>query len=108
MRDDARLAIQGGPPVRPRLLPYGGQLIDDDDIQAVAHALKDDWLTTGPRVAEFERAVAARAGARHAVAVNSGTAALHVAAFAAGIGPRAEGIVAPLTLPARRNLPPYP
>src|SRR2546422_11666156 len=96
MSDDDRLAIHGGPPVRPRLLPYGGQLIDDDDIQAVAHALKDDWLTTGPRVAEFERAVAARAGARHAVAVNSGTAALHVAAFAAGLRPRGRGSGAPV------------
>ena len=104
MSDDDRLAIHGGPPVRPRLLPYGGQLIDDDDIQAVAHALKDDWLTTGPRVAEFERAVAARAGARHAVAVNSGTAALHVAAFAAGIGPGDEVIVAALTFAASGNV----
>src|SRR2546422_843064 len=104
MSDDDRLAIHGGPPVRPRLLPYGGQLSDDDDIQAVAHALKDDWLTTGPRVAEFERAVPARAGARHAVAVNSGTAALHVAAFAAGIGPGDEVIVAALTFAASGNV----
>src|SRR5207249_5037785 len=103
MSYDDRLAIHGGPPVRPRLLPYGGQLIDDDDIQAVAHALKDDWLTTGPRVAEFERTVAAAVGAAHAVAVSSGTAALHAAAFAAGIGPGDEVIVPALTFAASAN-----
>jgi len=85
------------------MLPYGGQLIDDDDIRAVTRALGDDWITTGPRVAEFERAVAARVGARHGVAVNSGTAALHAAAFAAGIGEGDEVIVPPLTFAASAN-----
>jgi UDP-4-amino-4,6-dideoxy-N-acetyl-beta-L-altrosamine transaminase len=97
------LALHGGPPVRSRMLPYGGQLIEADDIQAVTRALEDDWITTGPRVAEFERAVAARVGARHAVAVNSGTAALHAAAFAAGIGEGDEVIVPALTFAASAN-----
>jgi UDP-4-amino-4,6-dideoxy-N-acetyl-beta-L-altrosamine transaminase len=98
-----RLAIEGGTPVRTPLLPYGGQVIDETDIQAVVHALRDDWLTTGPRVSRFERAVADRVGARHAVAVNSGTAALHAAAFAAGIGPGDEVIVPALTFAATAN-----
>ena len=102
MSDD-RLAIDGGPPIRPRLLPYGGQVIEEEDIQAVVRALRDDWLTTGPRVADFERAVAARVEARHAVAVSSGTAALHAAAFAAQIGPGDEVIVPALTFAATAN-----
>jgi perosamine synthetase len=98
-----RLAIHGGTPVRPRMLPYGGQVIGDDDVEAVARALRDDWITTGPRVTEFVRAVAARVGARHAVAVNSGTAALHAAAFAAGLGHGDEVLVPALTFAATAN-----
>jgi perosamine synthetase len=97
------LALHGGTPVRRSLLPYGGQVIEDDDVEAVARALRDDWITTGPRVGEFERRVAARVGARHAVAVTSGTAALHVAAFAAGIGEGDEVIVPALTFAASGN-----
>src|SRR5205823_161874 len=77
------LAVNGGQPVRETLLPYGRQAIDDDDIQAVVETLRSDWLTTGPKVEEFEEAFAARAGAKHAVSFSSGTAALHGAAFAA-------------------------
>ena len=79
------LAIQGGPPVRKTLLPYGHQSIDESDIQAVVETLRSDWLTTGPRIAEFEEAFAARTGAKHAVSFSSGTAALHAAAFTAGL-----------------------
>src|SRR5215469_17449777 len=79
------LAIDGGTPVRATLLPYGRQSISEDDIQAVVDVLRSDWLTTGPKVNEFEEAVAARVGARYAVSFSSGTAALHAAAFAAGI-----------------------
>ena len=79
------LAIHGGPPVRKTLLPYGHQSIDEADIQAVVETLRSDWLTTGPKVAEFEEAFAARTGAKHAVSFSSGTAALHAAAFAAGL-----------------------
>ena len=56
------LAIHGGPPVRRTLLPYGRQSIDEDDIQAVVDVLRSDWLTTGPKVGEFEEAFAARTG----------------------------------------------
>jgi perosamine synthetase len=98
-----RLAIDGGRPVRQELLPYGRQTVDEADIAAVADVLRGDWLTTGPKVGEFERAWADRVGAGHAVAVSSGTAALHAATFAAGIGPGDEVIVTPLTFAASAN-----
>jgi len=99
----ARLAIEGGVPVRSVMLPYGHQLVTDDDVAAVAGALRSDWLTTGPLVARFEGDFAAFVGARHAVAVSSGTAALHAAAYAAGIGPGDEVIVPALTFVASAN-----
>ncbi|MFZ0299257.1 MAG: DegT/DnrJ/EryC1/StrS family aminotransferase, partial [Candidatus Sulfotelmatobacter sp.] len=71
------LAIDGGTPVRKTMLPYGRQSISEDDIQAVVDVLRSDWLTTGPKVSEFEEALAARVGAKYAVAFSSGTAALH-------------------------------
>lgn len=58
-------------------IPYGRQSVDEDDIDAVVRVLRSDWLTTGPKVAEFEKAIAGFCGAGHAVAVSSGTAALH-------------------------------
>lgn len=97
------LAIDGGTPVRKTLLPYGRQSIDDDDIQSVVDVLRSDWLTTGPKVAEFEEAFAARVGAKHAVSFSSGTAALHGAAFAAGLKPGDEAITSPLTFAATAN-----
>lgn len=84
-------------------IPYGHQWIDDDDIAAVVEVLKSDWLTCGPKVEEFEKAFAAKVGAKHAVAVNSGTAALHAAMFAIGIGPGDEVIVPPITFAASAN-----
>jgi perosamine synthetase len=84
-------------------LPYGRHWIDEDDIQAVVRTLRSDWLTTGPAVDEFERAFAACTGARHAVAVANGTAALHAAMFALKIGPGDEVIVPPLTFAATAN-----
>jgi perosamine synthetase len=99
----SKLAIEGGDPVRSKMLPYGHQYIDDADIQSVIDVLKGDWLTTGPMVGQFERAVADYVGAREAIVVNSGTAALHAAAFAAGIGPGAEVIVPPITFAASSN-----
>jgi len=81
------LAILGGMPVRQTLLPYGRQAVDEGDIAAVAEALRSDWLTTGPKVGEFEEAFAGAVGAKFAVSFSSGTAALHGAAFAAGLGP---------------------
>jgi hypothetical protein len=70
------LAIDGGCPVRKTLLPYARQSIDEDDIEAVVAVLRSDWLTTGPKVDEFEHAFAARVGAKYAVTFSSGTAAL--------------------------------
>lgn len=97
------LAINGGSPVRAAMLPYGRQSVDDQDIQAVVAALRSDWLTTGPRVAEFEAAFAKAVGAGYAVAVSSGTAALHAATFAAGIGLDDEVITTPMTFAATAN-----
>jgi perosamine synthetase len=84
-------------------IPYGRQAIDEDDIAAVADVLRSDWLTQGPAVAEFEEAVAEVCGAPFAVAFSSGTAALHAAAFAAGLGPGDELITAALTFSASAN-----
>lgn len=97
------LALHGGKPVRDSFLPYGRQAIDDEDIRAVVETLRSDWLTTGPRVAEFEEAFAAYVGAKHAVSFSSGTAALHGAAFAAGISTGGEAITTPLTFAATAN-----
>ncbi|PYX07649.1 MAG: UDP-4-amino-4,6-dideoxy-N-acetyl-beta-L-altrosamine transaminase [Acidobacteria bacterium] len=97
------LAIDGGQPVRETLLPYGRQSIDEDDIQAVVETLRSDWLTTGPKVGEFEEAFAAWVGAKHAISFSSGTAALHAAAFAAGLQPGDEAITSPLTFAATAN-----
>jgi perosamine synthetase len=68
------------------VIPYGRQSIDDDDIAAVVRVLKGDWLTQGPHIEEFEAALAGVTGARHVVAFANGTAALHAAAAAAGLG----------------------
>ena len=76
------------------MLPYGRQTIEDDDIAAVAQALRGDFLTTGPTVEAFERAFAETVGARHAVACANGTAALHLAMLALEVGP-GDAIVAP-------------
>jgi UDP-4-amino-4,6-dideoxy-N-acetyl-beta-L-altrosamine transaminase len=97
------LAIEGGTPVRATRLPYGRQQIDDADVAAVGEALRSDFLTTGPRIESFERAFAAYVGAKHAIAVNSGTAALHAAAFAAGIEPGTDAITTSLTFAATAN-----
>lgn len=85
------------------MIPYGRQRIEEDDIQAVVDVLRSDWLTTGPKVGEFESALAAYVGARYAVAVSSGTAALHAAMHALGIGPGDEVIVPPITFAATAN-----
>jgi perosamine synthetase len=104
---DKTLAIDGGPPVRQRLLPYGRQTIDDRDVAAVTETLRSDWLTTGPKVDEFERALAAVAGASEAVVVSTGTAALHAAMYALAIGPGDEVIVTTMTFAASANAAAY-
>jgi perosamine synthetase len=85
------------------MIPYGKQTIDEDDIQAVIDVLRSDWLTTGPKVEEFEEAFAHYVGAKYAVAVSSGTAALHAAMYALGIGSGDEVIVPPMTFAATAN-----
>jgi perosamine synthetase len=85
------------------MIPYGKQSIDDSDIEAVVEVLRSDWLTTGPKVKEFERALADFTGTRHAVAVSNGTAALHSAMFALNIGPGDEVIVPAVTFAATAN-----
>ena len=84
-------------------LPYGRQTITEADIEAVVTVLRSDWLTTGPKVAEFERALAEFVGVRHAVVVNSGTAALHCAMAAIGISPGDEVIVPSISFVATAN-----
>jgi len=89
--------------VTDRFIPYGRQSINDDDIAAVVETLRSDWLTQGPAVERFERAVAEFCGARYAVAVANGTAALHLAALAAGFVPGDEVITSSLTFVASAN-----
>ncbi len=84
-------------------LPYGRQSIDEDDIQAIVDVLRSDWLTTGPKIGEFEEAFAAQVGAGYAVSFSSGTAALHGAVFAARLKPGDEAITTPLTFAATAN-----
>jgi perosamine synthetase len=98
-----KLAIDGGAPIRQHVLPYGRQVIDDEDVRAVVDVLKGDWLTTGPLVAQFEEAVASYCGVKHAVAFNSCTAALHAACFAAGVETSTETIVPAMTFVATAN-----
>jgi perosamine synthetase len=99
----SKLALHGGTPVRSSLLPYGHQSIDDDDVRAVVEVLRSDWITTGPKVAEYEEAFATAVGARFAVAVSSGTAALHAAAAACGLQAGDELITSALTFVASAN-----
>lgn len=97
------LAVDGGKPVRARMLQYARQWIDDADIRAVEAVLRGDWLTTGPAVAEFEGALREHTGAAFAVAVNTGTAALHAATAAIGVGPDDEVIVPAISFVASAN-----
>lgn len=100
---DEKLAIFGGTPIRENKIFYGHQLIEEDDIQAVCEVLRSDYLTCGPKIAELERKLEGVSGARYASAVSNGTAALHVACMAAGIGEGDEVIVTPLTFAASAN-----
>lgn len=97
------LAIDGGAPVRNATLPYGRQSIDEDDIAVMIEVMRSNWLTTGPRVAEFEESFANFVSAKEAVAVSNGTAALHAAAYAVNIKPGDEVIVPALTFAASAN-----
>lgn len=96
-------AICGGEPVRQEFLPYARQSVDESDIAAVVEVLCSPFLTTGPKIQEFEQKFADYVEAKYAVAVASGTAALHAAVFAAGINPGDEVITTPMTFAASAN-----
>ncbi len=98
-----RLAIDGGKPVRRLQLPYGRQQVTRQDIAAVVAVLKSDFLTTGPKIAEFEKAFADYIGVRHAVAFSSGTAALHAAVLASEPELPGKIVTSPLTFAASAN-----
>jgi UDP-4-amino-4,6-dideoxy-N-acetyl-beta-L-altrosamine transaminase len=85
------------------MIPYGRQTIDEDDVAAVSEVLRSDFLTTGPKIDEFERTVADYVGAKYAVSIANDTAALHAACHAAGIGPGDEVITTPITFAASSN-----
>src|SRR5215207_5399463 len=95
-----RLALDGGAPVRETWLPFHRPRIEDDEIQEVVDTLRGGWLTTGPRVKRFERELAAYVGAKHAIALNSATAALHLALDAIGLREGDEVIVPTYTFAA--------
>lgn len=99
----SKLAIDGGKPVRAHYLPYGKQVIDEEDIASVVKVLQSDFLTSGPAIEQFEAEIAAFTGAKYAVAFSSGTAALHGACYAAGIGKGDEVITTPMTFAATAN-----
>ncbi|SFC73820.1 UDP-4-amino-4,6-dideoxy-N-acetyl-beta-L-altrosamine transaminase [Butyrivibrio sp. YAB3001] len=98
-----KLAIHGGTPVRENKIFYGRQWIDDDDVKAVTDVLKGDYLTCGPTVTLLEKRICEVTGAKYAVSVSNGTAALHCACIAAGIGEGDEVITTPLTFAASAN-----
>ena len=97
------LALYGGEPIRKAMIYYGRQWIEEDDIRAVAEALNDDLITTGPRAGAFEEMFADYVGSKEAVVVSNGTAALHAAMYAAGIKEGDEVIVPAMTFAASAN-----
>lgn len=98
-----KLAINGGYPVRSGKIYYGRQWVDEEDVKAVSDVLLSDYITCGPKVEEMERVLETYTGAKHAVAVSNGTAALHCACIAAGVGPGDEVITTPITFAASAN-----
>ncbi len=96
-------AIEGGTPVRDTKIFYGHQYIDEADIQAVVDVLKSDYLTCGPKISELEHKLCEVTGAKYAVVCSNGTAALHIAAMAAGVGEGDEVITTPITFAASAN-----
>lgn len=96
-------AIEGGKPVREKKINYGHQYIDDADVRAVSEVLTSDYLTCGPKVSKLEQRLCELTGAKYAVAVSSGTAALHIACLAAGIREGDEVITTPITFAASAN-----
>ena len=100
---ESPLAIHGGQPVRRQLLPYGKQWISQEDKEALAEAIENPLITTGPIAQAFEMSLANTTEAKHAICVSNGTAALHAACHTAGIGPGDEVITTPITFAASAN-----
>ena len=96
-------AIEGGKPIRDKFLPYGTQWLDNKEIDEVIDSLKSDWITTGPKMRKFEENFKNFIGSEYAVAVNSGTAALHISTSAINIQRGDEVITTPLTFVASAN-----
>lgn len=96
-------AIEGGTPVRDTKIFYGHQYIDEADIEAVCQVLRSDFLTCGPKITELEQRLCDLTGARYAVVCSNGTAALHMACLAAGVGEGDEVITTPITFAASAN-----
>jgi len=96
-------AIEGGTPVRDKKIYYGHQYLDDKDYEAVLDVLKSDYLTCGPKIDELEDKLCKLTGAKYAVVCSNGTAALHMAAMAAGLGKGDELITTPITFAASAN-----
>jgi dTDP-4-amino-4,6-dideoxygalactose transaminase len=99
-----RLAIEGGAPVRPTYLVFGKPVITEDEVSEVVASLRSGWLTTGPKVARLQQLICDYLGVRNAVALNSCTAAMHLALVVAGIGPGDEVITSPMTFAATANV----
>ena len=104
MQTSEKLAVQGGAPVRSSFLPFHQPQMDVDDEQAVVDTLRSGWLTTGPRTKNFETELAAYTGSGYCVAVNSCTAALHLALEAIDVGPGDEVITSPITFASTANV----
>lgn len=96
-------AIEGGKPIRENKIYYGHQYLDEEDYKAVLDVLKSDYLTCGPKISELEEKLCKITGAKYAVACSNGTAALHLAAMAAGVGEGDEVITTPITFAASAN-----
>ncbi len=96
-------AIEGGRPIRKDYLPYGKQCLDDNEINEVIDSLKSRWITTGPKMRTFEEKFKKNIGSKHTIAVNSGTAALHISTSTIDINPGDEVITTPLTFVASAN-----
>jgi len=96
-------AIEGGTPIRDSFLPYGRQWLDENEINEVLDSLKSDWITTGPKMRKFEADFKDFIGSKYSVAVNSGTAALHISTSSIDINPGDEVITTPLTFVASAN-----
>lgn len=96
-------AIEGGTPVREKPIYYGHQYVDDADVAAVVDVLKSDYLTCGPKIEELEKKLCEITGAKYCVVCSNGTAALHIACLAAGVGAGDEVITTPITFAASAN-----